>query len=318
MVVHRRALGRTAAAVAVVSVVMLLTSATAYGAQPLGALTQLPGTAGCFTHDGSSEDGANTCGKARGMAETESAIVSPDGASVYVGSYENGAASLGRALRSSRATSRPARSAAPGDGRRLTADGSSNAGAGTCTKARGIFDSMGDGHDLVFTSNGHLAYMAANGFGSNSGILIFNRDPSPEPHPASGTAGCITTTGADQDGPEPARSTRTSSTPAGSRSARQPLPVRDGHRGPSRSRSSRATPQAPLADPVHLPGAGPVRVQHRPQRRRHAGDPAHSRRQARVRRPVLSWHVGLRPQPVDRPADAEVRYGRLHLRERQR
>src|SRR5438552_13626161 len=62
--------------------------------EPLGTLTQLPGTAGCFTHDGASEDGAGTCSEARGLAEGESAAVSPDGANVYVGSYENPGASL--------------------------------------------------------------------------------------------------------------------------------------------------------------------------------------------------------------------------------
>jgi Lactonase, 7-bladed beta-propeller len=204
MDIRGRVLGRTAVAVLALSIVTLLTSATAYGAQSLGTLTQLPGTAGCFTPNGASEDGANTCGPARGIAETESAIVSPDGANVYVGSYENGLLSLGPGFavfkRNQSTGALQQLSGAPGC---LTADGSSNAGPGTCTKARGIFDSMGDGHDLVFTSNGRLAYMAANGFGSSpSGILIFKRDPSTGAlTQLAGTAGCITTTGADQDGP---------------------------------------------------------------------------------------------------------------------
>src|SRR5207342_2367246 len=61
MVVGGLVLGRTAAAILALSIVVLLTSATAYGAQPLGALTQLSGTAGCFTYNGASEDGAGTC-----------------------------------------------------------------------------------------------------------------------------------------------------------------------------------------------------------------------------------------------------------------
>ena len=201
MVVHRRVFGRTAAAVAVVSVVMLLTSAAAYGAQPLGALTQLPGTAGCFTPDGSSDDGANTCGKARGIAEAESAIVSPDGANVYVGSYQGNSLGEGFAI-FKRNKSTGALTQLAGKAGCLTADGSSNAGAGTCTEGRGIFDSMGDGQDLVFTPNGRWAYMAANGFiGEPSGILIFKRNPSTGAlSQLSGAAGCITTTGADQTG----------------------------------------------------------------------------------------------------------------------
>ncbi len=202
MVVGGRVLGRTAMAVLATSVVTLMTASTAYGAQPLGALTQLPGTAGCFTHDGSSEDGANTCSPARGMAETESATVSPDGKNVYVGSYPNSGASLTEGFAVfARNTSTGALTQLAGTAGCLTPDGSSNAGAGTCTKARGVTDSMGDGHDLVFTPNGRWAYMAANGFGVNSGLLIFKRDPSTGAlTQLSGTGGCITTTGADQDG----------------------------------------------------------------------------------------------------------------------
>jgi hypothetical protein len=204
MVVRGRVLGRTAIAVLAVSMVTLLTSATAYGAQPLGALTQLSGTAGCFTHDGTSEDGANTCSQARGMAETESAIVSPDGANVYVGSYANSGAGLGPGFAVfKRNKSTGSLKQLTGKAGCLTPDGSSNAGAGTCTEARGVFNSMGDGHDLVFTSNGRWAYMAANGFGSKpAALLIFKRNLSTGAlKQLSGTAGCITTDGSDQDGP---------------------------------------------------------------------------------------------------------------------
>ena len=89
------------------SIVTLLTSSAAYAAPSLGTLTQLSGTAGCFTPDGASEDGAGTCSQARAMAESESAIISPDGANVYVGSYGNGPSA--RASGSFHATSRPAR-----------------------------------------------------------------------------------------------------------------------------------------------------------------------------------------------------------------
>src|SRR5205809_5355865 len=81
-------------ACAVVLMGMALLAGVARAAQPLGALTQLPGTAGCFTFDGASEDGAGTCAKARGIAEGESAAVSPDSANVYVGSYRDSGASL--------------------------------------------------------------------------------------------------------------------------------------------------------------------------------------------------------------------------------
>lgn len=201
MVVRGRALGLTAAAVLTVSLV-LLTSSASYGAhQALGSLAQLSGKAGCFTPDGSSEDGANTCTAARGVIETESATVSPDGRNVYVGSYGSQTLSAGFAV-FSRSSSTGALKQLKGKAGCLTPDGSSNAGAGTCTVARGVFDSMGDGHDLVFTSNGRWAYMASNAFGSSpGGILIFKRNPKTGAlTQLPGKAGCITTDGSDQNG----------------------------------------------------------------------------------------------------------------------
>jgi DNA-binding beta-propeller fold protein YncE len=191
--------GRTAAAVVAVSIVTLLTSSTAYGAQPLGALTQLPGTAGCFTPDGASEDGAGTCSQARGLEEGESAAVSPDGANVYLGSYGNfTTVGPGYAV-FKRNKSTGALTQLSGKAGCFTSDGSSNAGTGTCTKARGLLDSSGDGHDVVFTANGKLVYIAADG--SPASLLIFRRNASTGAlTQLSGTAGCITTDGTSQDG----------------------------------------------------------------------------------------------------------------------
>ena len=167
--------------------------------KPLGALTQLPGKAGCFTHDGSSEDGANTCGKARGMPNRERDRQPRRRQRLRRELLEQRRLARFR-LRGLQAQQvRRRAQAAPGKAGCLTADGSSNAGAGTCTEARGIFDRLGDGHDLVFTPNGRWAYMAADG--DPSGILIFKRNPSTGAlAELSGTAGCITTTGADQNG----------------------------------------------------------------------------------------------------------------------
>jgi 6-phosphogluconolactonase (cycloisomerase 2 family) len=184
---------------------MLLTSSAYGGATgPLGALTQLSGKAGCFTHDGASEDGAGTCGQARGMAETESAVVSPDGKNVYVGSYRNNGAGLGAGFAIfKRNTKTGTLKQLGGKAGCITGDGASNAGAGTCTVGRGIFDSMGDGRDLVFTSNGRWAYIATNAFGGDpGGLMIFKRNPKTGAlTQLSGTAGCVTTDGSDQNGP---------------------------------------------------------------------------------------------------------------------
>jgi hypothetical protein len=181
---------------------MCLMVGVAHAAQPLGGLTQLPGTAGCFTFNGASEDGAGTCSQARGLADGESAAVSPDGANVYVGSYPNSGASLGAGFAVfSRNQSTGALTQLPGTAGCLTSDGSSSAGAGTCTKARGMTSNAGDGHDIAFTSDGRWAYIVAQNSSPHGAVMIFQRDPSTGAlTQLAGTAGCITSDGSDQDG----------------------------------------------------------------------------------------------------------------------
>ena len=204
MVVGGRFIRRIALAVVAVLFVTWLTAGLAYGAQVLGTLTQLSATAGCFTYNGASEDGAGTCSQARGLAEGESATVSPDGANVYVGSYPNSGASLGAGFAVfSRNSSSGALTQLSGTAGCLTPDGSSSAGPGTCTKARGLIANPGDGLDLAFTSDGRWAYMAVSNQPptSQTAILIFQRDPtSGALTQLPGTGGCISTDGSSQDG----------------------------------------------------------------------------------------------------------------------
>jgi 6-phosphogluconolactonase (cycloisomerase 2 family) len=181
-----------------------LTVGAALAAGPLGVLTQLSGTAGCFTYNGASAAGASTCSQARGLARGESAIVSPDSANVYVGSYANLGASVGPGYAVfSRNTSTGALTQLAGTAGCLTTDGSSSAGPGTCTKARGLISAAGDGHDFAFTSDARWAYVVAqNRDPSGTGaIMIFQRDPaSGALTQLPGTAGCISSDGSDQDG----------------------------------------------------------------------------------------------------------------------
>jgi hypothetical protein len=195
-----RVFGWTAAAVLAVSVVSLLTGSAFAAHQPLGALTQLSGKGGCFTYNGSSEDGAGTCSQARGLAEGESAAVSPDGSNVYVGSYGYSSASLGPAYAVfKRNKTTGSLSQLPGKAGCFTSDGASNAGAATCTEMRGLNQYSGDGHDIVFSSNGKWAYIAADG--NPAAVMIFRRSASTGAlTQLSGTAGCITTNGSSQAG----------------------------------------------------------------------------------------------------------------------
>jgi hypothetical protein len=55
-----------------------------------GTLSQLPGKSGCFSRDGSSEDGPNTCTKARnlGTGDATSIVISNDGRFLYVAAQD--------------------------------------------------------------------------------------------------------------------------------------------------------------------------------------------------------------------------------------
>lgn len=199
MVVDRRAARRFGAALGVGLFVVLLATSAAPAAPTLGAAKQLVGKTGCFTYNGASEDGASTCTAARGLAEGESAIVSPDGANVYVGSYEITGAGLkaGWAI-FSRNASTGALKQLSGRAGCMNTNGSSNAGAHTCMKARGYRNDPGDGHDMVITGDGKWAYLAADNPGA---LMIFHRNTTTGAlTQLAGTAGCITANGSSQIG----------------------------------------------------------------------------------------------------------------------
>ena len=59
-----------------------------------GALTQLPGTAGCITQDGSSTAGSNTCQTMAHLIGPFHATLSPDGATLYVAELGSGSAGI--------------------------------------------------------------------------------------------------------------------------------------------------------------------------------------------------------------------------------
>jgi hypothetical protein len=217
MVVRGRRAWHAGWTVVVALMSIWLTAGVARASQPLGALTQLPGLAGCFTYNGNSEDGAGTCSPARGIAQGESATVSPDGANVYVGSYPNSGASLGPGFAVfSRNSSTGGLTQLVGTAGCLTPNGSSSAGPGTCTKARGLIEDPGDGHDIAFTSGGRWAYLVAQNNPPHGTILIFQRDPSSGAlTQLAGTAGCISSDGSSQDGAGTCQSDHTLNGPSG-------------------------------------------------------------------------------------------------------
>jgi DNA-binding beta-propeller fold protein YncE len=164
---------------------------------PVGGLTPLAGQAGCVTAIGAS----TTCAQARGVDGASSAVVSPDGRNVYLASYtvgrQEGLAVFSRDPLTGAVTQLPGPSGC------LTADGSSALGADTCDAVRGF--GVGDGRDLVFTSDGQWAYLVnqhAQSSDPSSAIVLLRRDPvTGALSQLPGLAGCISSDGSSQDGP---------------------------------------------------------------------------------------------------------------------
>ncbi len=176
----------------------LATAATATAAPPpVGGLTALTGQAGCVTVIG----GSATCAQAKGIDGASSAVVSPDGHNVYLASYKIGRQE-GLAI-FSRDAATGALTQLPGPAGCLTADGSSATGPATCTAVRGF--GVGDGRDLVITSDGRWAYLVnqhAQSSDPAAAIVLLRRDPSTGAlSQLPGSAGCISTDGSSQDGP---------------------------------------------------------------------------------------------------------------------
>ena len=189
---------RKATPAALMVTLALTTAATATAAAPpVGGLMALAGQAGCVTVVG----GSAACATARGIDGASSAVVSPDGHNVYLSSYmigrQEGLAAFSRDAATGALTQ------LPGPAGCLTADGSSALGAGTCETTRGF--GVGDGRDLVFTSDGRWAYLVnqhARPSDPASAIVLLRRDPSTGAlSQLPGSAGCISSDGSSQDGP---------------------------------------------------------------------------------------------------------------------
>ncbi len=212
-------MGRLAMVLSVV-VLGLCAAASTASAFPLGALTQLPGKAGCVSGDGSSDAGANTCALGRELVGPESVTLSPDGKFVYVGSYANNGSSTitpGLAVFSRNPVTGQVTQLS-GKAGCYTKDGSSSSVANVCTKVRGI--GSGDGNDFLITSDGRWAYMVnqqdTSGEIPPASIVIFRRNPATgaltQP---TGTAGCISSDGSSQDGAHTCQTLATLDTPNG-------------------------------------------------------------------------------------------------------
>jgi hypothetical protein len=121
-----------------------------------GTLTQLAGAGGCFTTDGSSQAGAGKCTTAQGLArsgtldDVNALAVAPDGDWLYAASSNYPGVLIFKRNPTTGALSQLA-----GDAGCITADGSSQAGAGTCQSDPVLQQPTG----LKFSSDGRFLYV---------------------------------------------------------------------------------------------------------------------------------------------------------------
>jgi hypothetical protein len=141
---------------------------------PLGSVKQVAGKKGCYTADGSSEDGAGTCRRIRGGIDNTTATLSPDHRFLYILGYGDSSNDIPPVL------SIFHRSKRNGTLRQIhgkkgcfSRDRSSEDGPGTCKKARNL--DSGDGHSLAISRNGRYLYTAGQNTDA-SGVTIFKRN----------------------------------------------------------------------------------------------------------------------------------------------
>ena len=157
-----------------------------------GALTQLAGTAGCVSADGSSEDGPNTCADGRALEDGVSSVaITPDGAYLYATTYPNrpaapGDSAPGIAIFSRDATTGALTQLAGKDGC-TTSDGSDVDGATDCNAAPAldqVFEVAMPDNTFVYAANRVDDLVAALRRTATGGLV-----------PLAGTAACISDTG---------------------------------------------------------------------------------------------------------------------------
>ncbi len=155
-----------------------------------GSLKQLPGKQGCFSADGSSEDGPGTCKVARNLSsgDGKSLVISGDGRYLY-GASQSSDSSAGGVTVFKRSVKKGTLKQLPGKKGCFSPDGSTPLGAGICKPGReiGVVASVQLSPDNKF--------LYANDYDSapEGGIAIFKRNAKMGTlRQLKGKDGCIT------------------------------------------------------------------------------------------------------------------------------
>ena len=183
-----------------VVVTALAVPALAADSTPTGSVKQLAGTSGCYTIDGSSEDGADTCVDVRGSVGETTMAISPDDRFAYAVGYPRD--DNVSAIQIYRRSGDGALHQLKGKDGCVSLDGSSEDGAHTCANGRQI--DSGDGHSMAISSDGRFLYSGSQlelGPDNFGGVAIFKRDlKTGEIKQLKGKAGCVSHKGRSEDG----------------------------------------------------------------------------------------------------------------------
>ncbi len=203
---RRRRVALTSLTALILGVIL---AAVALAAGPSGSATQVAGKSGCYTSDGSSGAGPGTCRKIRGGESATTVVISRDGRFAYLTGYgENSRPPVLSIFRRNPRTGTLHQ--IPGKSGCWSIDGSSEDGAKTCRNGRDI--DTGDATSLTISRDGRFLYLASQLSVNNNdlgGIAIFARNARKGTlRQLKGKQGCISATGASEDGPGTCRRAR--------------------------------------------------------------------------------------------------------------
>jgi len=163
-----------------------------------GTLTQVKGKAGCWSPDGSSEEGGGTCKNGRNIdtGDARSIAISKDGRYLYLSTQRKvGSDYFGGVSIFHRDPSTGLLTQFAGRAGCITSDGSSEDGAGTCRSGR----ELEYGASVQITPDQHYVYV--NDYSdSPSGVAIFHRTADGQLHQLAGLDGCISEDGTSNGG----------------------------------------------------------------------------------------------------------------------
>lgn len=145
-----------------------------------GGLTQLAGTDGCISYDGSSEDGAGTCADGHGLYYPYGLALSPDGRTLYQAEYDRTLTVYDVNQSTGALTQFPGTDGCFSTDSKGTSSAPGENVAGICTDVRGIENT----YSVAVSPEGNTVY--ATGYTDHGTIGIFSRQAAPTC--AAGTA----------------------------------------------------------------------------------------------------------------------------------